>query len=190
VRHFEAKSDPRLALLRPDADLLVIGPRGGGLLKTLHLGSTAESLLHLPPAPLLIARAPRPVSRVLLCADGSAHARRAAEALAGMPWLDEASVWVLGVEDGRSDLDRGQEEACALLEKIAKETAVRRTPGPVPWAILEQADELEADLIVMGTRGILGIRRLVVGSTASAVVRAARSSVLAVCDPGSTAGGG
>src|SRR5687768_15222632 len=38
VVHLTAKADPRLVLLRP-VDLLVIGPRGKGMLKSLHLGS-------------------------------------------------------------------------------------------------------------------------------------------------------
>lgn len=46
-------SDPRLALCRP-ADLLVVGQRGPGLAKAMHLGSTVEWLMTRPPAPMLI----------------------------------------------------------------------------------------------------------------------------------------
>ena len=70
-----AEADPRLVLSRA-ADLLVIGPRGPGLLKSLHLGSTADWLLAHPPAPLLIARHGGAVQTAVVCADGSPHAQR------------------------------------------------------------------------------------------------------------------
>ena len=69
VEHLTAEIDPRLALWRP-ADLLVIGPRGPGLLKALHLGSTAEWLLQHPIAPLVIARSGHPARKVVACHDG------------------------------------------------------------------------------------------------------------------------
>jgi nucleotide-binding universal stress UspA family protein len=50
VVELTAKADPRVVLSR-NSDLLVIGPRGPGLLKALHLGSTADWLLLHPPAP-------------------------------------------------------------------------------------------------------------------------------------------
>jgi nucleotide-binding universal stress UspA family protein len=49
-------------------------------------------------------------------------------------------------------------------------------------AILEQARETGADLIVMGTHGRSGFRRLIVGSVTDAVVRLATVPVLTVND--------
>ena len=43
-----------------DRDLLVVGPKGRGFRKTLHLGSVSEALVHNPPMPLVIARHGRP----------------------------------------------------------------------------------------------------------------------------------
>jgi nucleotide-binding universal stress UspA family protein len=47
-------------------------------------------------------------------------------------------------------------------------------------AILEEADRVLADLIVMGTRGLTGIEHLVLGSTAERVIRLAQCPVLTV----------
>ena len=61
-----------------DADLVVIGTRGHGLLKRLLLGSTARTVLHHAPMSVLIVRpsASRPGRWALLGrADGGAHAR-------------------------------------------------------------------------------------------------------------------
>ena len=55
--------------------------------------------------------------------------------------------------------------------------AVERTA----WlAILDQAEVLHADLIVMGTRGLTGIKHVAFGSTAERVVRRASCPVLTV----------
>jgi len=51
---------------------------------------------------------------------------------------------------------------------------------PAWEAILDQAKELPADLIVMGTRGLTGLKHLAMGSTAERVVRMADCPVLTV----------
>lgn len=178
VRHLVAQADPRLVLWRPDADVVVIGPRGTGLLKRLHLGSTAEYLLHHPAAPFVIARAPRAVRRAVLCVDGSTHADRAAQALAEMPWIEGAIVEVLGIEERNADLDGVAERATALLSSVGAKPEVRRGRGAVASTILREVEDVEADLVAMGSRGLSGLTRLAAGSVASAVARAAPCSVL------------
>ena len=50
-----------------------------------------------------------------------------------------------------------------------------------PWqAIIDQAEALPADLIVMGTRGLTGLKHIALGSTAERVVRSASCPVLTV----------
>lgn len=51
--------------------------------------------------------------------------------------------------------------------------------GPPTWAIIEQAKKLNVDLIVIGSHGRHGIR-LLLGSTANAVLHQAECDVLAV----------
>jgi nucleotide-binding universal stress UspA family protein len=46
--------------------------------------------------------------------------------------------------------------------------------------VIETAAELRADLIVMGTHGLTGVRRLLLGSTAEQVVRQASCPVVTV----------
>jgi nucleotide-binding universal stress UspA family protein len=62
------------------------------------------------------------------------------------------------------------------------ETAGRR----VPVAIVEEAKSWGADLIVVGTHGRRGLDRLLLGSVAEGVSRAAPISVLLVRAPGSS----
>jgi nucleotide-binding universal stress UspA family protein len=77
--------------------------------------------------------------------------------------------------------------ATAELEKIAE--ALRKTgltvetrlgqgpPGPV---LIELAERVHADLIVIGTRGLTGFEHLLFGSTAEHVVRRSRCPVLTI----------
>lgn len=181
-----AYGDPRAVLGgRADTDLLVVGARGRGLWKALHLGSTAEWLLQCPPAPLLIVRRARRTERVLVCVDGSAHATRAVQALAGLPWLGRCAVTVLGVGEHERDPEAAVAAAArSLADRAARVDTVLRKPGSldvfthVRVDIFDTMGALAPDLVVVGTRGLAGLRRLRLGSTASAVARHAPCSVL------------
>jgi universal stress protein A len=64
---------------------------------------------------------------------------------------------------------------------VRMERAVRE--GPSTQAILDAAEEFRADLIVMGTHGRSGFRRLVLGSVTEEVLRKAPCPVLTVKAP-------
>ncbi|HBC71896.1 MAG TPA: universal stress protein UspA [Coxiellaceae bacterium] len=51
--------------------------------------------------------------------------------------------------------------------------------GPAKFVILEEADKINADLIIVGSHGRHGIR-VILGSTANAVLHGAKCDVLAV----------
>ena len=60
---------------------------------------------------------------------------------------------------------------------------VHTSPKDAQHAILELAEELDADLIVMGTHGRRGLKHLLMGSVAEFVVRSAPCPVLTVGQP-------
>ena len=63
-------------------------------------------------------------------------------------------------------------EAVALKEGVKTNSKMAETIGHrVSKLILEEAKAWQADLIVMGTHGLRGIERLVVGSDAETVIR-------------------
>ncbi len=188
LEHLAAAADPREVLASfPDANLIAIGPRGSGALKAMHVGSTAESLLssEQPLAPLAIIRSARPTRDVVLCVDGSPHAQRAAEVLAGMPWVSGCTVRILGVADGSADPTAGMAAAAEVVSRSGaavdevEAVAMRRMLAmDVKSTILDYVADTEPDLVAMGTRGEGGLKRLLLGSTASAVAHYARCSVL------------
>lgn len=185
-----ADGDPRVLLAEIDADLLVIGQRGGGLLKKLHIGSVAESLLDCPTSPLLIARSAEPVQHVLLAVDGSTHAQRAAHLVASMPWLADTHVTILGVDEGDHLATPAVADAAAILGD---------RPAGVDQRVIDYDDQMltvnvrraiedylsnhQFDLLAVGTKGLHGVQRLRLGSVADYLAHHAPCSVLLTRDP-------
>ncbi len=82
-------------------------------------------------------------------------------------------------EGGRRILAKA--EALARKQGLKPKTALRETVGgPAAYHILREAKKQRADLIVLGTHGRRGVRRLVLGSDAEQVVRTAAVPVLLV----------
>lgn len=178
VEYLRADLDPRVALIARQWELVAIGPRGSGVLKALHLGSTADWLLRQPTSPLLIAHRGEPVKRVLVGADGSAHARRAVETLASLPLVRGLPVRLLAVDDGRVEPESALEATGALLAGSGAEIETYTRSGKPTKVIMDEIETTRPDLVVMGARGRAGLKRLVLGSTTSAVSRSADVSLL------------
>ncbi len=191
IEHLRAEIDPRVALISRSWDLVAIGPRGKGVLKGLHLGSTADWLLREPTSPLVIARQPEAVRSVLFAADGSVHARRALETLLQLPWAGDLKVQVASVDDGDTDTRSVQDEAISALSEAGVETQGTTLEGNPKKAILGEIDRTGPDMVVMGARGVKGLKRLVVGSTTAAVAHSTNRTLLvahAIADGGPGSG--
>jgi nucleotide-binding universal stress UspA family protein len=104
------------------------------------------------------------------------------------PSLRFDAAEALLLEDLKSD--QNQEEALrAFVSDAAGPFPARvvTSDGPIVQEILRIAVELPADLIVMGTHGLSGLERLLLGSVTEKVLRKAPCPVLTV--PRLTAGG-
>jgi nucleotide-binding universal stress UspA family protein len=186
VHHEQITGDPVRTLMGlRDRDLLVVGPKGRGFRKSLHLGSVSEALVHDPPMPLVIARHGVPTTRALVCADGSAHSDAAVEALAGMPWIGQVNVLVATVREAGLDAETAVEAAADVLQAGARsvrgEVLVPDDLQVVvnPRVMLrDAARRWEADLVVLGTRGVSGIAAITAGSIATSLAIHAPCSVL------------
>lgn len=85
-------------------------------------------------------------------------------------------------ETGKKVLAKAEAEV--QRHGIMPESVFVETVGrPVAEVITEQARKWRADLIVLGTHGRRGIRRLVMGSDAEGVVRSTRLPVLLIRAP-------
>jgi nucleotide-binding universal stress UspA family protein len=147
---------------------------------------------------------------LLLCYDGSEDAKRAVEAagtlFAGQralvltAWrpavaLRNFSWWAATARAaGLAEPDQASAEAGGRLAeegaRLASEVGLRAEPvavvatGPVSMTIGEVADRHDAEVIVMGSRGLTGLRSMVLGSVSSAVARHADRPTLIIRRPG------
>ena len=185
VRHISASGDARVVLSAVEADLMVIGPRGAGVAKKLHLGSVAEWLINCPPIPMVIARQTRKVNNVVVAVDGSSHSQSVIETLLQLPWLPSTSVDVVAVETGDGIAAAGAERAAAALAGACNQVKVAVIrPGEWDLTINVRGELMQflygrpCDLLAMGTHGLHGWERLRVGSTADYLTHHVDASVL------------
>jgi nucleotide-binding universal stress UspA family protein/predicted transcriptional regulator len=156
---------------RVEATMIAVGTHGRGRLVGIALGSVATAVVHRAPCSVLVARpletgAEFPGS-VVVGVDGSPESARACLAARELRERFGATTrFVLSVPGG--DLDAAQ--AIAAPDEI-----VAIPEGPVP-ALLGAARD--ADVLVVGSRGLRGLRAL--GSVSERVVHAAPCSVLVV----------
>ncbi|MFL6460990.1 MAG: universal stress protein, partial [Nitrososphaeraceae archaeon] len=68
----------------------------------------------------------------------------------------------------------------AITENIELKTELINSHRPIDYVILEYAKEKNIDLIVVGTRGRSGFKRLLLGSVASSVVSYAHCPAMVV----------
>jgi nucleotide-binding universal stress UspA family protein len=129
----------------------------------------------------VIARNGTPVRHVLAAHDGSAAADLALRTFASLPLATTASCVVVVVDDGRVHVDAAVDAARTALQPCGHEPEVVVHRGAPTAALLGEIDRRQPELAVLGTRGLTGLRRVHLGSTASAIARSAACSVLVAC---------
>lgn len=107
-------------------------------------------------------------------------------AIADLPYIEYMAPSVLTVPRYINEAKKQTEEWFSQVKSKAAKRGVKITaetifnPPSVAESIINYASQQKADLIVIGTRGRSGIKRLVLGSVASAVVAHAGCPVLVV----------
>ncbi len=134
--------------------------------------------------------------RVLLATDGSETSAAAARALAERPWPEGSEFKVLSVEEpwalklSRVRRDGQAQDAVGSAERVLASAGLKATgavlSGNAKEVILEEAKRWAADLIVVGSHGRRGFRRLLLGSVSEAVAMNAHCSVVVVRGPART----
>ena len=191
------------------AYLLVIGAKGLSAPGEFRLGSTAHKLAHYAECSVLVARPTertQPIS-IILAADGSFEAQRAAVFLCTLSLPQWAEVTVVSVAEARVGLpagsglaerrlaaevpeavhrallDAAETHVSELVECLRGCNAQVRSAirfGHPAEEILNAAREHDADLIVIGARGQTRAEPFRLGGVAQKVVKYAPCSVLVV----------
>ena len=150
--------------------LVAIGSHGQGRTRGILLGSTATQLLHDAPCSILLARQPRrlPPRRIVVGVDGSPQSASAYAAARYLVERFDGDLTVVVAEGGKLiDL--------AAVSHIAGDGFHVISDEAVPVLIAASAD---ADLIVLGSRGLHGLKAL--GSVSERVAHRAACTTLVV----------
>lgn len=116
---------------------------------------------------------------VAACAGATLHVFTADVLHRDVTKEQEHSSPAAGVDQLREKVKHEGNASAKEIEAVSLEEATRRNVGPAP-AIFNYASENDIDLIVLGTRGEKGMRRILVGSVTEEVVRRAERPVLSV----------
>ena len=181
-----------------ECDLILLGSRTITGWKRLMVGSISNAVtakaqqpvLVIKPPPLL-ASDPRSWRRVLVATGGSPWSDAALDHALLLAQTQELEVYVLYVEPGRPRQTSAAlvataegknilalAEARAVTAGVAYETQLAY--GHPAETILQTAARQECDLIILGSRGLSGWKRLILGSVSNAVAAKASRPVLIV----------
>ena len=80
----------------------------------------------------------------------------------------------------REDVDATLKQACETIEEAGVEVTPYAREGDPADAILDVAEERDADLIVVGNKGMTGAKRFLLGSVPNKVSHHAPCSVMII----------
>lgn len=188
-----------------NADILVVGPRATTLRERFLTGGPAAKLARFLDVPVLVATdaSDGPYRNVLVPVDFSAPATGALDTalqwLEGVPGAKIHLIHVFGKVGSTVRMDQGAQ--IGRLHAIAKEELQRYmeacdfkgidhcadvVAGIPSESILRHADEIDADLIVVGTVGRNWLGEAIIGSTTAKLIKKLRRPTLVVHPMGRT----
>ncbi|MGH3024015.1 MAG: universal stress protein [Gaiellaceae bacterium] len=164
--------DPAAVLLdeAENATLLALGSHGRRRAAGILLGTVAARMLHEAPCPVLIARPARDPETwpqaIVAGVDGSPESELAVAAARSVARSCEADLRVVSAMSDQVDRDAAQRIAPELEE----------SDGRALGMLVSESEQ--ADLVVVGSRGLQGLKSL--GSVSERIAHQASCSVLVV----------
>ena len=157
--------------------LLVMGKHDHHLHR--HIGSRLESVVRTLHAPILVTPPTfQPPQRVMIAFDGSTTSRKAVDRVAGSPLLRGLPVHLVMVAADTPAHHNQMAWARHTLEANEVSVTTALVPGEVERALCDYRQQQGVDLMVMGAYGHSVIRRFLVGSTTTNMIRDATIPVL------------
>ena len=166
-----------LAEMEDDIRLLVMGKHDENLGE--HVGSRLESVVRMLHRPILITTPEfTPPQRVMLAFDGSDTTRKGVEMVAGSPLFRGLPCHLVMIGSDNAANREQLDWARRTLEAAGFEAPVALHSGEVERVLCDYRSANNIDLLVMGAYGHSVIRRFLVGSTTTSVMRNASVPVL------------
>lgn len=179
-----------------DCDLIILGSRLLTGWKRLRLGNIVNAVAATSQQPVLVVKEATPLTpqalcwrRLLVATGGSAWSNAAVEhalRLAQTQRSELCLLYVAHLRALRQDDAASLAASILLTEAVARAAAVgvpctaRMAYGNVVTAIVDTATRLQCDGIVLGSRGLTGWKRLMLGSISNAVAVTTALPVLIV----------
>jgi nucleotide-binding universal stress UspA family protein len=208
------EGDPREAIIQAaeawPADLLVVGARGLGAIKSFLLGSVSTAVVRHASCPVLVVKGqPTLLRRAVVAIDGSPDSLAAVRFFASLPLSRELDVRLIAVVRPPAQLAtpevptttmwtmfedlvrEGKTKLESVLTKVAddhlrarvrtvEQAIVLGHPADEVW---RAASEPGVDLLVVGARGLGAVKRLLLGSVSESLLHHASCSMLVVKGP-------
>ena len=194
---------------RVRADVIVMGWRGHGAVRRLLTGSVSHGVVRRAPCSVLVVRRRlRSLHHIVVAFDGSPHAERALEFVAALAPERGARATVFRAVDTMHVPVQGLITAAtraAVAAEVARINDERRTTArkelsraaktlsAAGWRVDEVVTEgaplrdllatvvkTRADLVVVGAKGVTGLRHLLLGSVAEGTLNRSPVPVLVV----------
>jgi nucleotide-binding universal stress UspA family protein len=167
------------------ADMIIIGRHGRkGVAKALMGETAAKVITHAPCKVLVVPKAAQIEYRnILVATDGSPHAIAAvseAIAIAKRCGSNIIALSAMRDESERAEAVKFSHEAAEMAKKEGVPAEAVTPVGRSFTVIVETAGGRAVDLIVMGTYGKTGVKKLLMGSSTEKVIGSAGCGVLVV----------
>ncbi len=175
-------------------DLILLGTRGLGPIKERLVGSVAHRVLTFARGAKLILHGPlKALDRILIPLQGTKDGDQALSFLQQKPFRDPPMItlftvlphtrppWPIDTASAKQmeghALSQAQDslnETASKLSSLGYKTRVAAALGAPVEGILQEAESLNPDLILMGSRGRQGVARLLLGSVSHALLHHGR----------------
>jgi len=188
-----------------DADLIVMGSHRRRILRDIFVGTTIERVMRTGHLPVLMVNTEPKGSyrRVVVATDMSEASANALSTARSLGLLEGAYVSLVHAFEplAKGMMIYANIEREKIEEHVAREASetrhklaeffkelqlgdlrydLRLVEGPTFRTIKEFVDKEQPDLLVIGTRGLSGVKRVLLGSVADAVLRGIENDILAV----------
>lgn len=185
------------------SELIILGQRGMTATPSFLLGGVSQKVATYAPCSVLVVKeSPAALERIVLAVDGSEESHKTVQFLARGPFKGSVHVTIVTVwpqrrpespgmlvgGHGRADLNelverKGQELLRGVAEELGQagyEIATEMLQGDPALVILDSAVRHDAQVIVLGSRGMKAIKRFLLGSVCQKVLVYSTCSVLIV----------